>query len=44
MAAIGAASYTEDPMVQFDITLTPTTNFTGSVTDLQLIVEYTAGD
>lgn len=45
LATIGTGTnYTEDPGLSFDVTLTPSTSFTGSDTELSLIAYYTAGD
>lgn len=44
LAALGAATYTEDPQVQFDICLTVTTSFTVADTIINLEALYAAGD
>lgn len=44
LAALGAASYTEDPGINFDLTLQGSTTFTGSDTNLLIAVYYTSGD
>lgn len=43
-AAVGAASYTEDPKILFDVTCTVTTSFTVADSELVLEAYYTAGD
>lgn len=43
LAAIGAASYTEDPGGQFAIVVKPTTTL-NAATELGFLVEYVAGD
>ena len=44
VAAIGAASYTVDPGVQFDLSGVPSTSFTDAVEVMTVEVWYTAGD
>jgi hypothetical protein len=40
----GGTNYTEDPGVNFDITITPSTSFTVQPSELTLKAVYTAGD
>lgn len=44
MAALGAASYTTDPKIDFDIVLTATTTGITVVNEVTLIAEYLSGD
>ena len=44
LAALGAASYTEDPDVMFDICIVPSTSLTVAASELSLWLTYTAGD
>lgn len=44
LAAVGAASYTEDPQLVFEVTGTITTSFTTADSILVLEAYYTAGD
>lgn len=44
MAAAGAASYTEDPGVTFDLTIAPSENTTATTGSITLFAFYTAGD
>lgn len=44
LAAIGAGSDTEDPFVQYDITIVPSTTFTVADSELTLVATYMAGD
>lgn len=44
LAAIGAASYTSDPQIEFDFVFTSTATGTGAVNELLLVAEYTSGD
>ena len=43
LAALGAASYTEDPGLTFAVTATPSTSL-NAATELGFLVEYVAGD
>lgn len=44
LCAVGAASYTVDPMIDIDFVFTPTVAFTVAVTRLTLEAYYTSGD
>jgi len=44
LAAVGAGTDTIDPLVQYDITIVPTTSFTTTASILTLIATYAAGD
>ena len=44
LAAVGAATYTEDPKTDFDLVLTSTATGTGAPEVLVVIAEYTSGD
>lgn len=44
MAAIGAATYTEDPKVEFDLVLTSTATGTAAINEYLFVVQYTSGD
>ncbi len=44
IAAVGAGTDTEDPRVDYDIVIVPSTSLSVAVSELTLVATYTAGD